>query len=253
MAEPTTRQELIDHCLRRLGKPVVDINLDDDQIEDRVDDALQYFAEYHYDGIEKVYLKHQITQNDIDNSFIDLTAVGGVDTSNLVVSVTKLFRIPGDTINMFDVRYQLALNDLYTFGYLDIIHYDQYMRYMNLVNDMLSPDKRIRYHNVTNRLHIDTDMDEEFAVDDFIVMEAYRILDPSTHTEIFKQRLLKDYLTAQLKKQWGQNLIKFEGVQLPGGVSINGRALYDDAVQELERIEEMAKERFELPPDFIVG
>ena len=150
MAEPTTRQELIDHCLRRLGKPVVDINLDDDQIEDRVDDALQYFAEYHYDGVERVYLKHQITQDNIDNSFIDLNAAGGVDTDNLIVSVIRLFRIPGDTLNMFDVRYQLALNDLYTFGYLDLIHYDQYMRYMNLVNDMLTPDKRIRYHTVTN-------------------------------------------------------------------------------------------------------
>ena len=122
MAEPPTRQALIDHCLRRLGKPVVDINLDDDQIEDRVDDALQYFAEYHYDGVERVYLKHQITQDNIDNSFIDLNAAGGVDTDNLIVSVIRLFRIPGDTLNMFDVRYQLALNDLYTFGYLDLIH-----------------------------------------------------------------------------------------------------------------------------------
>ena len=253
MAEPTTRQELIDHCLRRLGKPVVDINLDDDQIEDRVDDALQYFAEYHYDGVERVYLKHEVTQDDIDNSFIDLTSAGGVDTGNLIVSVIRLFRIPGDTINMFDVRYQLALNDLYTFGYLDLIHYDQYMRYMNLVNDMLSPDKRIRYHNVTNRLHIDTDMEEEFSVGDFIVMEAYRVLDPSTHTEIFKQRLLKDYLTAQLKKQWGQNLIKFEGVQLPGGVTLNGRQIYDDAVTELERLEVEGRLEYELPDDLMIG
>tara|TARA_A100001201_G_scaffold131299_1_gene117423 strand:- start:700 stop:1461 length:762 start_codon:yes stop_codon:yes gene_type:complete len=253
MAEPTNRQELIEYCLRRLGKPVVEINIDDDQLQDRADDAFQFFSEYHYDGIERVYLKHQITQDNINNGFIDLTAEGGVDAANLIVSVTKIFSIPGRTVNMFDIRYQLALNDLYTIGRLDMIHYTMYQQYMNLVQDILQPDKRIRYHTVTNKLHIETDMDENFAVGDYIVMEAYRILDPTTHTEIFKQRLLKDYLTAIIKKQWGQNLIKFEGVQLPGGVSINGRALYDDALQELEKIEEEAKERFELPPDFIVG
>ena len=253
MAEPTNRQELIDYCLRRLGKPVVEINVDDDQLQDRTDDALQYFAEYHYDGVELVYLKHELTTDDITNGFIDLTADGGIDASNLIVSVSRIFSIPGRTINMFDIRYQLALNDLYTIGRLDLIHYSMYQQYMNLVQDMLQPDKRIRYHTVTNRLHIDTDMDENFSAGDFIVIEAYRILDPATHTEIFKQRLLKDYLTANIKKQWGQNLIKFEGVQLPGGVSINGRALYDDAVQELEKIQEEAELRFELPPDFIVG
>ncbi len=253
MAEPTNRQELIDYCLRRLGKPVVEINVDDDQLQDRTDDALQYFAEYHYDGVELVYLKHELTADDITNGFIDLTADGGIDASNLIVSVSRIFSIPGRTINMFDIRYQLALNDLYTIGRLDLIHYSMYQQYMNLVQDMLQPDKRIRYHTVTNRLHIDTDMDENFSAGDFIVIEAYRILDPATHTEIFKQRLLKDYLTANIKKQWGQNLIKFEGVQLPGGVSINGRALYDDAVQELEKIQEEAELRFELPPDFIVG
>lgn len=253
MAEPTNRQELIEYCLRRLGKPVVEINVDDDQLQDRADDAFQFFSEYHYDGIERVYLKHQITQDNINNGFIDLTAEGGVDAANLIVSVTKIFSIPGRTVNMFDIRYQLALNDLYTIGRLDMIHYTMYQQYMNLVQDILQPDKRIRYHTVTNKLHIETDMDENFAVGDYIVLEAYRILDPTTHTEIFKQRLLKDYLTAIIKKQWGQNLIKFEGVQLPGGVSINGRALYDDALQELEKIEEEAKERFELPPDFIVG
>ena len=253
MAEPTNRQELIEYCLRRLGKPVVEINVDDDQLQDRTDDALQYFAEYHYDGVELVYLKHELTADDITNGYIDLTADGGIDASNLIVSVSRIFSIPGRTINMFDIRYQLALNDLYTIGRLDLIHYSMYQQYMNLVQDMLQPDKRIRYHTVTNRLHIDTDMDENFSAGDYIVIEAYRILDPSTYTEIFKQRLLKDYLTASIKKQWGQNLIKFEGVQLPGGVSINGRALYDDAVQELEKIQEEAELRFELPPDFIVG
>jgi hypothetical protein len=253
MAEPTSRQELIEYCLRRLGKPVVEINVDDDQLQDRTDDALQYFAEYHYDGVELVYLKHELTADDITNGYIDLTADGGIDASNLIVSVSRIFSIPGRTINMFDIRYQLALNDLYTIGRLDLIHYSMYQQYMNLVQDMLQPDKRIRYHTVTNRLHIDTDMDENFSAGDYIVIEAYRILDPSTYTEIFKQRLLKDYLTASIKKQWGQNLIKFEGVQLPGGVSINGRALYDDAVQELEKIQEEAELRFELPPDFIVG
>jgi hypothetical protein len=253
MAEPTSRQELIEYCLRRLGKPVVEINVDDDQLQDRADDAFQYFAEYHYDGVELVYLKHQLTADDITNGYIDLTSDGGIDASNLIVSVSRIFSIPGRTINMFDIRYQLALNDLYTIGRLDLIHYTMYQQYMNLVQDILQPDKRIRYHTVTNRLHIDTDMDENFSAGDYIVIEAYRILDPATYTEIFKQRLLKDYLTASIKKQWGQNLIKFEGVQLPGGVSINGRALYDDAVQELEKIQEEAELRFELPPDFIVG
>ena len=247
MAQPTSRATLKEFALRRLGAPVIEINVDDSQLEDRIDDALQFFAEYHFDGVERTYLKHEITQTDIDNEYITI--------SENVISITKIFQLSEGTVNLFDVRYQMALNDFYGLRNPNqsMVQYDITKRHLSLIQDILSPEKAIRFSRVTNQLKIDADWSEEFNVGDFIVAEGYLILDPDTYTEIYKDRLLKNYVTALFKKQWASNLSKFEGIQLPGGVTFNGRELLEQAQTEIDKIEENVQLMYELPPDFMVG
>jgi len=247
MAKPTSRATLKEYALRRLGAPVIEINVDDAQLEDRIDDALQFFAEYHFDGVEKTYLKHVVTQDDIDNEYIT------VDDS--VISVTKLFQFSEGTINLFDVRYQMALNDFYGLRNPNqsMVQYDITKRHLSLIQDILSPEKSIRFSRVTNRLKVDMDWSEEVTVGDYLVAEAYAVLDPETFTEIYNDRLLKRYVTELFRRQWGSNLSKFEGIQLPGGVSFNGREIMERAQVEIDKIEENVQLMYELPPDFMVG
>ena len=247
MAKPTSRATLKEYALRRLGAPVIEINVDDAQLEDRIDDALQFFAEYHFDGVEKTYLKHVVTQDDIDNEYIT------VDDS--VISVTKLFQFSEGTINLFDVRYQMALNDFYGLRNPNqsMVQYDITKRHLSLIQDILSPEKSIRFSRVTNRLKVDMDWSEEVTVGDYLVAEAYAVLDPETFTEIYNDRLLKRYVTELFRRQWGSNLSKFEGIQLPGGVSFNGREIMERAQAEIDKIEENVQLMYELPPDFMVG
>ena len=247
MAKPTSRATLKEYALRRLGAPVIEINVDDAQLEDRIDDALQFFAEYHFDGVEKTYLKHVVTQDDIDNGYIT------VDDS--VISVTKLFQFSEGTINLFDVRYQMALNDFYGLRNPNqsMVQYDITKRHLSLIQDILSPEKSIRFSRVTNRLKVDMDWSEEVTVGDYLVAEAYAVLDPETFTEIYNDRLLKRYVTELFRRQWGSNLSKFEGIQLPGGVSFNGREIMERAQVEIDKIEENVQLMYELPPDFMVG
>ena len=250
MASPTSRQTLKDYALRRLGSPVVQINVDDSQIEDRLDDALQFFAEYHFDGVEKFYFKHQVTDTDITNGYIDMD---GVDDS--VISVVRLFQFSDSTVNMFDVRYQIALHDFYGLrtGISNIAYYDNVKRHLAMLQQILDPEKAIRFSRVTNRLHVDMDWSEEVNAGDFLVIEAYAVLNPDTYPEIYNDRLLKQYFTAQVKRQWGSNLSKFENITLPGGVQFNGSQIYDQAQQEIEKIEEEVQLKYELPPNFMVG
>jgi len=247
MAQPTSRATLKDYALRRLGAPVIEINVDDAQLEDRIDDALQFFAEYHFDGVEKTYLKHQITQTDIDNEYLT------VDDS--VISVTRLFQFSEGTVNLFDVRYQMALNDFYGLRNPNqsLMHYDITKRHLSLVQDILEPEKSIRFSRVTNRLKIDMKWSEDATLGDYLVAEAYMVLDPETWPEIYKDRMLKRYVTATFKRQWGSNLSKFDGIQLPGGVQFNGRELMEQAQTEIDKIEDQVQEMYELPPEFIVG
>jgi len=247
MAQPTSRATLKDYALRRLGAPVIEINVDDAQLEDRIDDALQFFAEYHFDGVEKTYLKHVVTQDDIDNEYITV--------SDSVISVTRLFQFSEGTVNLFDVRYQMALNDFYGLRNPNqsLMHYDITKRHLSLVQDILSPEKMIRFSRVTNQLKVDMKWSEDATVGDYLVAEAYVVLDPETYPEIYKDRMLKRYVTATFKRQWGSNLSKFDGIQLPGGVQFNGRELMEQAQTEIDKLEDQVQEMYELPPEFTVG
>ena len=250
MAQPATRQQLKDYALRRLGDPVIEINVDDSQVEDRLDDALQFFAEYHFDGVQKQFYKHQLTADDITNEYIDMNQV---DSS--VITVTRIFEQGNNSVNMFDVRYQMALNDFYGVrtGMGNMAQYDITKRHLALIQQMLDPEKAVRFSRVTNKLLIDTDWSEQFTAGDFVVIEAYSILDPNTYTEIYNDRLLKEYITSLIKRQWGMNLSKFQNITLPGGLSYNGAELYSQGQEEINKIEEEVQLKYELPPDFMVG
>ena len=288
MAKPASRQELIDYCLRRLGSPVLEINIDDDQIDDLVDDALQYFQERLFDGVERMYLKYRISQSDIDRGKgasssgsvgISTTGVGIVTTTanstsvsglgtvtstyyensnfiqvpDSVIGIEKVFKFDTSTISggMFSIKYQLFLNDLYYFNSVELLQYAMVKTYLEDIDFLLSPDKQIRYNKRQDRLYLDIDWGAT-TVGNFIVIDCYRILDPNTFTNVYNDSFLKRYLTALMKRQWGQNLIKFRGVKLPGGIELNGRELYEDAEREIEDIRQRMSMDYELPPyDFI--
>jgi hypothetical protein len=280
MAKPSTRQELIDYCLRRLGAPVLEINVDDDQIDDLVDDALQYFQERHFDGVERMYLKYQITQSDLDRGRAkNINGVGivttsatstsiagyGTTTSNFyetsnfiqipdsVIGIEKIFRFDTSAISggMFSIKYQLFLNDLYNFNSVELLQYAMVKSYLEDIDFLLTTDKQIRFNKRQNRLYLDIDWKSQ-SVGDFLVIDCYRILNPSDYTAVYNDSFVKKYLTALIKRQWGQNLIKFRGVKLPGGIELNGREIFEDAEREIEQIRSRMAMDYELPPyDFI--
>lgn len=248
MAKPNSRTTLKQYCLRQLGHPVIEINVDEDQLDDRIDEALQYYQEYHFDGTERIFLKHQITSDDITNKYIPI--------SDAVIGVNKVlpFNQAGSTVNMFDVRYQLHLNDLYDLSSTSLVNYDMAMRHVSLLENLFNQAPMFRFNRHMDRLYLDIDWsNDELRVDDYVVVDAYRILDPDTYTDVYNDMFLKKYTTALFKKQWGANLIKFEGMQLPGGITLNGRQLFDDATQEIQQIEEDMQLRYQLPDDFMIG
>jgi hypothetical protein len=247
MATVTSREELKDYCLRRLGSPVIEINVDDDQVEDRIDDAFQFYREYHYDAVEMVYLKHQFTAEDITNQYISVPDV--------VVGVSRIlpFSNKSDGTNIFSIRYQILLNDLYSLMSTNIIYYYQVKQELELINQVLVGTKPIRFNRHMNRLYMDMDWTADAVPGDYIVVECYRILDPDTYRDVYNDMFLKRYCTALIKRQWGENLKKFNGVQLPGGVTINADQIYQDALTEIIQIESEMQSRFELPVDFMTG
>lgn len=320
----SSRQGLIDYCLRRLGFPVIEINVDDDQVSDRIDDALQYFQEFHFDGVERVYLKHQISGASLKFSGLsapsfelDETLVGATSgatckllslsgTNSVVSKVTGTF-VAGETVtgsnsgfsralastasfytpgdieneyieipdsvigiirmfnfnapsdgtenpnNMFNLIYQFRLNDMYNLLSADLIYYTQVKQTLEMY-DMLFPGKRsIRYNRKMDKMFIDVNWSEVFQPGDYIIIECYRILDPNTYTQVYNDMFLKRYATALIKRQWGENMKKFGGIQLPGGVILNGKEIYDEAVEEIATIENEMQLKSELPVDFMVG
>ena len=269
MASITSKDGLIDYALRKLGAPVIEINIDRQQAEDRVDEALQFFNERHFDGVERVFFSHELTADDITNRYIltdNLATPKGFPTGGPtgrdIVSVTKVFQFgPLKGIDsMFDVRYQMALSDYFGIntglGYqsaLGLASYDSAKRYISMISDFFQPEKEIRFSKVTNRLLIDGDLSQTTETGDYLIIEAYAALDPETFNEIYNDRMLKRYVTALLKKQWGSNLSKFAGVQLPGGVQLNGPQIYAEALQEIQIIEQEFYPQYELPIDFIVA
>lgn len=249
MANPTSRQGLIDYALRRLGAPVIEINVDDDQIEDRIDDALQFYQEYHSDATMRIYLKHELTAQDITNRYISL--------NDNILYVKRIFPFVGDSsnINMFSVKYQMHLNDLYDLSYIgDLLYYEMVQQYMSLLDMKLNGQSEFsRFNRHMNELHLDIDWESDVKAGDYVIVECMRIVDPSTYTDVYNDMFLKQYATALIKQQWGANLIKFEGMQMPGGVTINARQIFEDANLELEKIREQMQLNYEMPPDFYVG
>jgi|TARA_Y100000034_G_C6879849_1_gene402975 hypothetical protein len=335
MAQPTTRTTFKDYCKRKLGWPVVDLNLDDDQVEDCVDDALQFFQEYHFDATENIYLKHQITGSavtlagaptgtftageiitggtsgvqakvheyhsanttlrfknpevksggdgntyysnttttfstsetltgnssgatatthastavtigDFDNKYIDI--------AEAIIGVRRIMPFSDDTDNssMFSVKYQWALNEVGNLGG-DLLSHEIKRQHLQLINDMFTGSPMFRYNRHADKLWLDISWGEDVKIDDWVMVECDRILDPATYADIWGDMFLKQYATLLLKKQWGQNLIKYEGMQLPGGLTLNGRQLYDDAVTEIQTVEEQMQLRYELPVDHLIG
>ena len=271
MAIPTTKATFKSYCLRALGFGVIDINVSDDQVDDRIDEALQYFAQYHYDGIEKMYLKYQVTADDITRATSNdtTTATDSVDTSitasfsegknfipmpSAVVSVLNIFPFDDQaTNNMFDIRYQLRLNDLYDFSSTSIIHYQMTMQQLDFLSHILVGEKPVRFNQHQNRLYIDMDWTNDISAGEFLIIECYRKIDPTTYTDIFDDIYLKRYATALIKKQWGANLSKFNGVAMLGGVTMNGETIYSQAIEELDKLEEQIQLSFETPIDYMVG
>jgi hypothetical protein len=274
MAKPASRQELVNYCLRRLGAPVLEINVDDDQIDDLVDDALQLFYERHFDGVERMYLKYKLTQEDINRGkSTGTTGVGIVtttgtsqgktfnfyETSNFiqvpdsVIGIEKVFKFDTSDISggMFSIKYQLFLNDLYYFNSVELLQFAMVKSYLEDIDFLLKTDKQIRFNKRQNRMYLDIDWGAQ-KENTFFVIDCYRILDPNDFTKVYNDSFIKRYLTALIKRQWGQNLIKFRGVKLPGGVELNGREIYDDAEREIQSILDRMSMDYELPPyDFI--
>jgi|TARA_A200000159_G_scaffold132952_1_gene130799 hypothetical protein len=268
MAEPASREQLKQYALRALGKPVIEINADDNQLEDRIDEALQYFAQYHYDGIRRTYLKYKYTQADKDrvttNSSESVTK-NGVTTAweegqgyivvpDSVVSVVNIFPFSSKgSLNLFDVRYQLRLNDLYDFSSTSVVNYDVVMRQLDFLDHILVGEKPLRYNQHDNRLYIDMDWKNDLQVDEYLVIECYRKMDPTVYTDVYNDIYLKRYVTALFKKQWGANLAKFNGIAMIGGVTLNGQQIYTEALQDVEKLETEIRSTFELNPAMLIG
>jgi hypothetical protein len=279
MAQPSSREGLIDYAKRQLGFPVLEINVADEQFQDLLDDAIQIYQERHYDGIARMYLKYKITQDDIDRgqarggdstlgittttttSTVGLSTTFNIEENNnyiqmppSVIGVNQIFKVRSDTVydGLFNIRYQLFLNDLYAFGSIDLLQYAMVQTKLEDITFLLNPDVRYRFNIRQDRLYIDVDW-AQINKDDYFVIDCFRILDPDDFTKVYNDQFLKRYFTALCKRQWGQNLIKFQGVQLPGGIQLNGRQIYDDGVAELAEIRAKMASDYEMPPLDMIG
>jgi len=270
MATPATREQLKQYALRTLGKPVIEINVDDDQLEDRIDEALQYFAQYHYDAIRRTYLKYKLTAADKTrlaaiNPSSETATKNSVSTTwyednnylvvpESVISVINIFPFSDKgNLNLFDVRYQLRLNDLYDFSSTSVINYDIVLRHLDFLDHVLVGEKPIRFNQHDNRLYIDMDWSNDLETDEWIVIECYRKLDPTVYTDVYNDIYLKRYVTALFKKQWGANLSKFAGVTMVGGVTLNGQQIFSEAISDIEKLEKEIRDSFELNPAMMIG
>lgn len=280
MAQPSSRQELIDYCKRKLGAPVLEINVADEQIEDLVDDAVQFFQERHFDGVYPTFYKYKLYNDDINRARatdlentpgVGITTAPGVgdgggnmvyyENSNYInvppniIGVNKIFTFDGSntiTNNMFSVKYQLFLNDVYYWGSTELLSYSMVKTYLEDLDFLLNTQKQIRFNKRQNRLYLDVDW-SSLTEDKYIIIDCYSTLDPNNYSEVWNDSFLKPYLTSLIKRQWGQNLIKFQGVKLPGGVELNGRQMYDDAQREIDILMEKMSSTYELPPLDMIG
>ena len=316
----SSRQGLIDYALRRLGFPVIEINVDEDQISDRVDDALQMWQEYHFDGVERAYLKKKLSGSTLNlttsvsftigekvtggtsgakatvhkdstgtavvyentdkpekfqagetitGSDSGLTATidtivkgdienGYIEVNDTFLSIVRMFKFGGvgatsNSDGLFDIDYQFAQNDLYNLLSADVTYYSMVKTHMNVLESLFVNDRAIRFNRKTNKMYIDTDMDKTFDIGDYVIAEGYALVDPTTYSEVYDDMWLKRYTTALIKRQWGENMKKFGGVQLPGGVTLNGDQIFQEAISEIAQIEDEMQVRYELPPTFMTG
>ena len=282
MAQPSSRQTLIDYCKRQLGAPVLEINVADEQIDDLVDDALQYWNERHYDGVSQIYLKYKITQDDVNRGRAPAgeSSTAGVTTSTAstsivgtattfsftensnylqvpsdIIGIQKVFKFDGTNTavsNMFSIKYQMFLNDIYYWGTSEVLTYAMTKTYLEDIDFLLTTEKQIRYNQRMDRLYLDIDWGG-VSVGDYLVIDCYRLLNPNDFSKVWNDTFVKKYLTMLIKKQWGQNLIKFQGVKLPGGIELNGRQIYDDAIKEIDDLMEKMSNTYELPPLDMIG
>ncbi len=283
MAQPSSRQELIDYCLRQLGAPVLEVNVADEQIQDLVDDAVQYFNERHFDGVSQIFLKYRVTQDDIDRGKAKLsendpvgvttttatTSIAGVGTTFTYHETSNYLQIPSNIIginkvyqyddaqsmsmsNMFSFKYQLFLNDVYYWGNADLLGYSNAMSYLETLNFLLNTHKQIRFNQRQSRMYLDVDW-SNLIVDQYLIIDCWSVMDGTDSPRVWNDSFLKPYLTSLIKKQWGMNLIKFQGVKLPGGIEFNGRQIYDDAQKEIDEIKEKMSSTYELPPLDMIG
>lgn len=280
MAQPSTRQELIDYCLRKLGAPVLEINVAEEQIEDLVDDSLQFFHERHFDGVYQTFLKYKVTQADIDRGKAKSVSDVGVDVTDVstnvagvgvtfsyfengnylkvpdyVTGVNKIFRFEGSnsvSSGMFSIKYQLFLNDIYYLSSTELLTYAMTKTYLEDINFLLTTQKQVRFNKRQDRLYLDIDWNN-VSVGQYFVIDCYRLLNPTDYSRVWNDSFIKKYLTSLIKRQWGQNLIKFNGVKLPGGVEFNGRQLYDDGQSEIDSLMQQMTYNYELPPLDMIG
>ena len=268
MAVPSTKATFKEYCLRALGKPVIDINVDDDQVDDRIDEAIQYFAQYHVDGVERMYLKYQVTADDITRMTTDVSesvtdnsitttykrADNFLVVPSSVISVINVFPLSDRAnLNMFDVRYQLRLNDLYDFSSTSIVHYQMTMQHLDFLDHILVGEKPMRFNQLSNRLYVDMDWGTDITAGEYLIFEVYRKVDPDTYTDLYDDLYLKRYTTALIKRQWGQNLSKFSGTAMLGGVTLNGPELFSSAIDEQSKLEEEIRLNYEEPPHMQQG
>lgn len=246
MATPTTRAQFKEFCLRKLGKPVIEINVDEQQVEDRIDEALRYFRDYHFDGTEHDYLKHQLTASDITNKYIT------VDEG--IIGVVRAFDI-GDALqtnNLFNIRYQIHLNDLYNFTSVNYAPYVMTMMHIQELEQNFVGKQPIRFNRHTDKVYLDMDWDT-VKVGDYLIFEVYRYTNPATYADVWADPWLQKYATALIKKQWGSNLTKFIGLTLPGGVQFNGDKIYDEAAAEVKEMEQEVISGYSLPVMDMMG
>ena len=248
MSKITSRAALKEYCLRRLGAPVIEINVSEDQIEDRISDAFQFYTEYHYDAVETVYLKHEVTAQDIQNKYLTI--------DDGIISIIRIFPLSSTWTKsyMWDIRYQLRLHELWDFTSVNMLNYTMTMQHLRNLELLFTGEVPIRFQRHTNKLYLDLAWgSSELPEGTVVVAEGYKMIDPAVYTDVYDDRWLKEYSTELLRRQWGDNLRKFQGITLPGGVQLNGDKIYQDALAQIRRLEDEMQNRYELPSQFMMG
>lgn len=243
----TTRQQFKDYILRRLGSPVIDINVDDEQIEDRIDDALLKFRDYHFDGMQHVYYPHQITDTDRNNGYITLP--------DDFVGVTRVFDINDSygAMNLFNIRYQLHLNELFNISSVSVVPYVVAMRHIEFLEEVFVGKKPIRYNRNTDKLHIDMNWKDDTITGMYVIIDGYREVNPEENPDVWEEPWLKQYATQLVKRQWGEHLKLYEGMNLPGGITFNGQKIWDEAQEEIQKLEDQVINDYSLPVTDMIG